>query len=44
MLAFNGPAVADHAYERFQADGTIPPHGRGPWVVFMGQRIGVFTS
>ena len=44
MLAFDDPAAADTAYERFQEDGTIPAHGRGPWVVFIGRRRGVFTS
>ena len=44
MLAFDDPAVADAAYEKFQEDGTIPVHGRGPWVVFVGRQPGVFTS
>lgn len=44
MLAFNDPASAGLAFERFQEDGTVPNHGHGPWVVFMGRRPGVFTS
>ena len=43
-LAFDDPSVAEHAYEQFQDNGTIPAHGRGPWVVFMGRQPGVFTS
>lgn len=44
MLGFNDPVAADTAYERFQEDGTIPMHGRGLWVVFIGRQCGVFTS
>ena len=44
MLAFDDPAAADAAYERFREDGTIPGHGHGPWVVFVGRQSGVFTS
>ena len=44
MLAFDDPATADTAHKEFQISGTIPTHGRGPWVVFIGRRPGVFTS
>ena len=36
MLAFDDPIAADHTYKQFQDDGTIPTHGCGPWVIFMG--------
>ena len=42
MLAFDDPDTAKHAYEQFQEDRTTPDHGRGPWVVFIGQTPGVF--
>ena len=44
MLAFDDSTTANAAYERFREDGTIPSHGRGPWVVFVGRQSGVFTS
>ena len=44
MLAFDNPAIASTVYEQFQDNGMIPTHGRGPWVVFVGRRPGVFTS
>jgi len=44
MLAFDDPTTANVAYEEFQASGTVPVHGRGPWVVFIGRRPGVYTS
>ena len=44
MLALDDPAAADAVYKDFQSSGTIPAHGRGPWVVFIGRRPGVFTS
>ena len=44
MLAFDDAPAADIAYEQFQDNGTIPTHGRGLWVVFMGRQVGVFTS
>ena len=44
MLAFDDPAAANSAYERFCEDGVLPTHGHGPWVVFMGCQPGVFTS
>ena len=43
-LAFEDTAHANHAWNKFLEDGTIPAHGRGPWVVFVGRRQGVFTS
>ena len=43
-LAFEDPAQAYSAYDKFIADGTIPAHGRGPWVVFIGRTQGVFVS
>ena len=43
-LAFEDPAQADKAYSKFLKDGTVPAHGRGPWVVFAGRKQGVFTS
>lgn len=42
-LAFEDPAQADNAFDKFREDGTIPAHGRGPWVVFIGRKQGVFT-
>lgn len=44
MMAYDDPTAANTAYEQFQEFGTIPAHGRGPWVVFMGRQPGVFTS
>jgi len=36
MLGTRYPASADCAYEQFQADGILPTHSRGLWVVFIG--------
>ena len=44
MLAFEDPAQANDAFNRFLEHGIIPARGRGPWVVFVGRRQGVFTS
>ena len=44
MLVFNDPTAASITYEQFQEDGITPTHGRGPWVVFVGHWLGVFTS
>ena len=44
MMAYDDPTAANTAYEQFQEFGTIPAHGRGPWVVFMGRQPGVFAS
>ena len=44
MLAFDDLVTANTAYEQFQMSGTVPTHGRGPWVVFIGRQPGVFTS
>lgn len=43
-LVYTSAATAHHDYEQFLADGTLPPHGNGPWVVFAGRTPGVFTS
>ena len=43
-LAFEDAAQAHHAWNQFIEDGTIPAHGRGPWVVFVGRKQGVFIS
>ena len=43
-LAFEDPVQAHDAYNQFIKDGIIPPHGKGPWVVFAGRRQGIFTS
>lgn len=43
-LTFEDSEEADNAFDKFLENGTIPDHGRGPWVIFVGRRRGVFTS
>lgn len=43
-LAFDDPKQAYYAYDQFIEDGTIPAHGKGPWVVFKGRKQGVVIS
>jgi hypothetical protein len=43
-LAYPNAASAERDFERFCADGTLPPHGSGPWVVFAGRTTGIFTE
>lgn len=35
---------AEIAWSRFVRDGTYPDYGRGPWIVFLGRKPGVFSK
>ena len=42
--AFPSRDSAEAAWSAYTRDGTYPGYGRGPWVVYHGQRPGVFTK
>ena len=35
-------ASATAAWEAYQQDGIFPGYSKGPWVVFLGRKLGVF--
>ena len=43
LVYSNIPSV-ERDFKRFKSDGTLPPYGSGPWVVFAGRTNGVFTE
>ena len=43
-LSYTKATQAERDYKRFKTDGTLPPFGSGPWVVYVGRSTGVFTD
>ena len=35
---------AEEAWSAFIQDGTYPDYSRGPWVVYLGNRLGVISK
>jgi hypothetical protein len=44
VRSYTDQASAKGAWKTYSQHGIFPDYGKGPWVVFLGRKLGVFES